>query len=142
MDNDSRLDEKLAKMTDAILNDQPFDDADDEGYRRVIVALQQTIQPSQRPPEPFETRLQEAINTEWSRRPRRRSTMTPTMRYLAVAAAVALLVVGILIIGLPPNSSLPVTAGGDSLTPEALVILLGGVGIAAVAGIIYWRSRR
>jgi hypothetical protein len=53
-----------------------------------------------------------------------------------------LVVVAIIAIGLPPNGTLPATAGGENISPEALLVLVGGAGIAAAVFFVYWRSRR
>lgn len=146
MDDNTRLDNELADLTDALLSGadrgQP---ADTEGLDKVVRQLHQIIEPGGGPDPAFRTRLTQRLTQEWDstqgRGAARSSSSIPfsrrTMRYLA-AAAVLIAVVGLALI-LGSKGPVIGTAVNGEFPWLFAVILLVGLGIA---GFIVWRRGR
>lgn len=146
MSHDYRKDEQLAAMTDAILANQHYDNStDDEGLGEVIVALQQLITPSERPPVELEDRLKLALNKEWQSRAQASPSHGLPRRYLMAVAAIAVVFVAIIALSLTAqvdNGEMTGAAVRDA-SDSSLVILFATLGLVFVGALAYafWRKR-
>lgn len=142
MDENRRLDDDLADMTDAVLNNREVETSDEMAeLTEVVRGLRDLIEPGAQPPAALEARLKQRLDLEWEQRQRRilRPRFSPAVRVASLAAALVLvLAVVIALAGTPENGGLQGTALGSA---EAII---GIVVIAAVVGaaLLVWRSRR
>ncbi|MBE2181953.1 MAG: hypothetical protein IAE89_00885 [Anaerolineae bacterium] len=146
MSHDTRKDEQIAAMTDAILANQTSDTAThDQELGEVVLALQKLIEPSERPPLALEDRLKLALNKEWQTRAAVSQTGGLPKRYLMAAAGIAAVFVAIIALSLSTqvtgDTIIGTAVGG---TPDSsLVVLFSTVGLVFVGALIYafWRRR-
>jgi hypothetical protein len=143
MDENRRLDDELAEMTDAILENREMKPSDEmNDLADVVRGLRDVIQPGDTPSRAFEERMKQRLDLEWEQRQRRtmRMRVNPAVRLVALAAAlVVVLVVIIFITNTPPESGdLPGAAGG----PIEFLIALIAVGAVVGAAFLVWRNRR
>lgn len=151
MDPNQRLDDELAALTDAVLENQAMqtqtrtqtqtnDTLND--LADVVRGLNALIEPHQQPPDLFQARMRQRLDAEWDLRQRRtvRPRISPVWRVASAAAVLVLALVAVLMLsrGGGEAEGLPGTAQGS---PEAVltVVLLAAVAGAAV---VLWRSRR
>lgn len=146
MSHDTRNDEQLAAITDAILSNQSYDKTkDEEGLVEVVIALQRLIEPSDRPPLAMEDRLKLALNKEWQTRAQSSPSHGLPRRYLMAIAAIAAVFVAIIALSLTSQISSDVVTGtavGDA-GDSSLVILFATLGLVFVGALAYsfWRRR-
>lgn len=147
MSHDNRKDEQLAAMTDAILSNQTFDPStDDERLGEVVIALQQLIEPSERPPIMLEDRLKLALNKEWQLRSAASSSRGALpRRYFMAAAGIAAVFVAIIVLSLTTQVNGDVVTGTavGGASDSSLVILFATLGLVFVGALAYafWRRR-
>lgn len=143
MDENRRLDDELAEVTDAIIENREMKPSQEIAELAEIArGLRDLIEPNTPPSAAFEARMKNRLDVEWEQRQRRvtRMRVSPMVRMVALAAAVV--VVMVVVIFLTNTTS---EEGGFNATalgsPDALIAL---VAVAAVIGaaILVWRSRR
>jgi hypothetical protein len=140
MDENRRLDDELAALTDAMLEKRDMNTSHEvHELADVVRGLYTLIEPGERPSPKFEARLKQSLNQEWEQRTRRarRGRFSPALR-LAAVLVVALVAIVLLNSTTPSGQGLPGTAVGSN---GAIVILIT---LAAVAGValLVWRGRR
>lgn len=142
MDENRRLDDELADLTDAVIENREIKTSDDMAdLPEVVYGLRDLIEPGDPPPADFEARMRQRLDMEWDQRQRRLTQVrvSPAARVATLAAAlVVVLVVMIALTGPPANGGMQGTALGST---EAII---GFVAIVAVVGalVLVWRSRR
>lgn len=151
MSNQQPLDDKLAEITDMILEGKaPPNITSVEQEVRVVQLLQQTIRPDDEVDTKFRQRLTGILSEEYDqqqRRARKRSRGIINLRStrgLAAAAAAMVVIAGVALVLLGENTtqdSLPGTVGVAE-DPANLVLFLGFIGILSVVGFLVWRKRR
>lgn len=143
MEENRRLDDELADITDAIIENREMKTSQENAALAEIArGLRDLIEPNAPPPAAFEARMKQRLELEWEQRQRRaaRIRVNPAVRLVALAAAVV--VVMVVIIFLSTNTG---EGGGFDATalgsPEAII---GIIAVAAVVGaaILVWRNRR
>ncbi len=146
MSHDTRKDEQIAAMTDAILANQPSDTAThDQELGEVVLALQKLIEPSERLPLALEDRLKLALNKEWQMRAAASQSRGLPKRYLMAAAGIAAVFVAIIALSLSTQVTGDVITGTavGGMPDSSLVVLFSTVGLVFVGALIYafWRRR-
>lgn len=142
MDENRRLDDELAKLTDAVIESREAKTSEDMAELSDMVrGLRDLIEPDDQPSASFEARMRQRLDLEWEQRQRRmlRPRVSNTVRVASLAAAlVVVLVVVISLAGAPANGGLQGTALGS---PEGIIVIAA---LAAVVGIavLIWRGRR
>ncbi len=147
MDNDRNLDEKLARLTDAVLNDQSVSAEDDEeGLADVVRAVSRVAGKQAGPPPALDTRLRAALTTEFDALQKHRRPVTRfPLPMLAAAAAfvlVAVVVLSSVTQGTPINLAGTAVGAGDGSTTEPGTVLFALLLLGAVGAGLYWVVRR
>ena len=142
MDENRRLDDELADITDAIIENREMKTSQENvALAEIARGLRDLIEPNAPVPASFEARMKNRLDMEWEQRQRRavRMRVNPAVRLVALAAAVVVVMVVVIFLtnGVesgPPNA----TAVG---VPDALI---GIIAVAAVVGaaVLVWRNRR
>lgn len=147
MDNDRNLDEKLARLTDAVLNNQsvPAED-DEEGLADVVRAVSRVAGTQAAPPSALDARIRSTLTTELDALQKRRRPVTRfPLPMLAAAAAfvlVAVVVLSSVTQGTPINLSGTAVGAADGSTTEPGTVLLALLVLGAVGAGLYWVVRR
>ncbi|HLU08761.1 MAG TPA: hypothetical protein VK003_03785 [Oceanobacillus sp.] len=143
MDENRRLDDELAELTDAIIENREMTPSQDiADLAEIARGLRDLIEPNTPPSASFDARMKNRLDMEWEQRQRRMTRMrvTPAVRMVSLAAAVV--VVMVVVIFLTNNPSEGGGFDGTALgSPDALIAV---VAVAAVVGaaILVWRNRR
>jgi hypothetical protein len=145
MENDRKLDDKLARLTDAVLTDQPVSQEDDEeGLADVVRGLSRVAGKAPAPPA-LDAKIRAALMPELEAR--RRPASVRRFPITAVAAAAAFVLVAVVVLssvvqGTPINlSGTAVGAGEAAGEPVTLVFALVVLGVVG-AGLIWLVRRR
>lgn len=131
--HDQQLDDELAALTDALLEgrDAVLPSVSDENVPLEPVVRGLYDLTRDEPSRAFEARLQRRLNDEWTARPRpvRLSVLQqPVVRLMALAAALMIIMVGILLAaGGREQNALQGTALGSMEGLALLLLLVGGV---------------
>ena len=143
MDENRRLDDELAEVTDAIIENREMKTSQEiADLAEIARGLHDLIEPNTPPSATFEARMKNRLDMEWEQRQRRvtRMRVNPAVRLVALAAAVVVVMVVIIFLTNNPSEegSFDATALGS---PEALI---GIIAVTAVVGaaILVWRNRR
>lgn len=145
MDENRRLDDELADLTDAVIENRDMNISQEAAELAVIVrGLRDLIEPNAPPPASFEKRMKQRLDIEWEQRQRRavaRTRPNPALRLVALAAAFAVVLVVIIFVTNNNPSNDPQIVGTAVGSPDALIAV---VAIAAVVGaaILVWRNRK
>ena len=139
--NDQHIDDEVAKLTDAVLENRMGQASEDsQEYEPVIRRLKAMIEPESAAPDAFRQRLTQRLNDEWmmsrrARAPQSRlfssrlfSSRPMRLATLAASVAVVLLAVILLLNNCNPNTtdvSPGTSVGGEAIF--AIVALIGGV---------------
>jgi hypothetical protein len=138
--NDQHLDDEVAELTDAVLENRMVQ-ASEAGheYEPVILRLKDLIEPETAAPDAFRERLAQRLNDEWlvSRRARRapqpRLFSSRPMRVATLAASVAVVLLAAILI-LNPSEPATTDVSGTVLNgPIVIVIALMVGGVIAFA---------
>jgi hypothetical protein len=146
VDDQKRLDDDLAALTDAILENrmvEPTEDAQD--YEPVVRQLQQIIRPDSEPTPVFRDRLTQRLNEEWSmsraQKSRNRFSNRST-RLVVLAASVAIVLTGVaLLVNNPVGVPVGTAIGDNSNQTSGVILLVLGV-IGTAVGVALWRRNR
>jgi hypothetical protein len=142
MDENRRLDEDLADLTDAVIENRETKTSEDMAELSAVVrGLRDLIESGEQPSALFEARMRQRLDLEWEQRQRRmlRPRVSNAVRVASLAAAlVVVLVVVISLFGAPEDGGLQGTALGS---PEGIIVVFA---LAAVVGlaVLLWRRRR
>lgn len=144
MDENRRLDDELADMTDAIIENRNMDTSEElHELSQVVRGLHHTIQPGDRPSAAFETRMKQRLDMEWEQRQRRArvTRFNPAVRVMALAAALLVVMVAIILITntAETGTTPPV---GTAIGPTEFLIAVVALGAVVGAAFLVWRNRR
>ena len=136
MDQDNRLEEALAAFTDNVLEEQDVEFSGEmQDMERIVMALDQLIDPHSGPDAAFRARLNRTLNDEWAVQQRqqriRQVQQQRLMRYGAAAAALVIVIAAALVISDNGDSPTATSAGDDN----TLIYL--SVGIVAALAVFY-----
>lgn len=143
MEENRRLDDELADITDAIIENREMKTSEEVAdLAEIARGLRNLIEPNAALPTSFEARMKQRLDGEWEQRQRRavRMRVNPAVRLIALAAAVV--VVMVVVIFLTNNTTDgPQVVGTVLESPETLIAI---VAVAAVVGaaVLVWRNRR
>lgn len=143
MEENRRLDDELADVTDAIIENREMKPSQEIAELAEIArGLRDLVDPSAPPSAAFEARMKNRLDVEWEQRQRRavRMRVNPAVRLVALAAAVVVVMVVVIFLANNGVESGPPNATALNV-PDALI---GLVAVAAVVGaaILVWRNRR
>jgi ABC-type Fe3+-siderophore transport system permease subunit len=143
MEENRRLDDELADLTDAIIENREMKTSQDiADLAEIARGLRDLIEPNAPPSAAFEARMKTRLDMEWEQRQRRATRMrvNPAVRLIALAAAVVVVMVVIIFLTNNPGND-PQVVGTVLESPETLI---AAVAVAAVVGaaILVWRNRR
>jgi hypothetical protein len=146
MDENRRLDDELADITDAIIENREMKTSQEiADLAQIARGLRDLVEPNSPPSAAFDARMKNRLDMEWEQRQRRaaRVRVNPAVRLVALAAA--LVVVMVVIIFLTNNTGddpgCAELCGTVLESPETLIAI---VAVAAVVGaaVLVWRNRR
>ena len=143
MDENQRLDDELAALTDAILEKSDMKTMSDVNeLAGVVRGLHALIEPDEKPSAAFEARLKQRLESEWEQRGRRMRAgrFTPALRLASLAAVVVVALVAIVLLNssTPSGTGLPGTAVGANGATVIVIVLA----VFAGAALLLWRNRR
>src|SRR5262245_22015404 len=142
MDDQKRLDDELADLTDALVEGRDMKaSAELQGLDQTVRLLNDVIRPDGVPDQAFRARLTQRMNEEWAMtHPRRVHWYNqPVFRFAAAAAGLVFVLLGILWLSKPGGITDP-TATGFGRDVGSLLI----VSAVVIGGIAFylWRNRR
>ena len=141
MDENRRLDDELAALTDAAIENRDIEASQDMApLTEVVRGLRDLNESGDMPSPSFEARMRQRLDTEWEQRHRRltRPRLSNAMRVATLAAAlVVVLVVAVSLAGAPEHGVQGTALG----SPEGVIVALA---LAAFVGaaLLFWRKRR
>jgi hypothetical protein len=139
----NRLDDELAQATDTLLSSgkMPPLEGENAALQETIRELYAVINPKQMPSAAFQQKMTARLGAEWDRAyapPTLRLLERPLVRLAALAAAVVLVLASLLVL-VVPDAPDPLQGTAFGMDDGLAVIVL--VGVAAVAGFVFWRRR-
>lgn len=139
----TKLDDELAQATDSLIEtgNMPPLEGENAELAETLRALYAVIEPRRMPGAAFQQQMTARLNAEWDRAyapPTLRLLERPHMRLAAIAAAVVLVLASVVVL-VTPDASDPLQGTAMGIADGVAVIVL--LGVAAVAGFVFWRRR-